>query len=51
LSEEDWPTPENPEYGLLFRVDEEGKRWTLRGDPDSSGCCATLAQKVEASFR
>ena len=29
-----WPTPEDPEYGLLFCVDEEGKRWTLRGDPD-----------------
>jgi hypothetical protein len=29
-----WPSPENAEYGLLLCEDEDGKRWTLRGDPE-----------------
>jgi hypothetical protein len=28
------PRPESPEYGLLFCVDDDGKRWTCRGDPE-----------------
>jgi integrase len=29
-----WPTPEDAEYGLLLCVDDGGKHWTLRGDPE-----------------
>lgn len=27
-----WPTPDQPEYGLLLCEDHEGNHWTLRGD-------------------
>ncbi len=27
-----WPTPDEPEYGVMLCEDGEGKHWTLRGD-------------------
>jgi hypothetical protein len=46
-----WPSPDDPQYGLLMCQDEAGKRWTLRGDPEFVRLLAETPKHLRADLQ